>query len=74
MTDDCPPGTRFSLILRSVPSEVPTYVRLRRALKMLLRAYGFQELDIREIPPPPPEASKSTPGSTETNDPPLKVV
>lgn len=31
---------RFRLILEPVPGNVPVIIRLRRALKMLLRAYG----------------------------------
>ena len=41
----------FVIVVRSAPSPVPVYCRLRRALKMLLRAYGFRAVDVREAVP-----------------------
>jgi hypothetical protein len=40
---------RFSMIIRDTPNSTPTFIRLRRALKMLLRAYGFRCDYINEI-------------------------
>ena len=33
---------QFTLTIRALKSDVPVYVRLRRILKSLLRAYDFQ--------------------------------
>jgi hypothetical protein len=41
----------FSLVLRSLPADVPARIRLRRLLKILRRAFGFQCVDIRELTP-----------------------
>jgi hypothetical protein len=40
---------RFHLVLRSEALPVPAVLRLRRLLKVLKRAYGFQCLMIEEV-------------------------
>lgn len=42
---------RFKLILEPLPGGAPVIVRLRRALKMLLRAYGFRAVYVNEDRP-----------------------
>jgi hypothetical protein len=42
-------GERFHLELQATPGTVPAIIRLRRALKGLLRGYGLQCVRIREI-------------------------
>lgn len=51
---------RYLLVLRSVPSDVPAELRLRRVLKMLARGYGFHCEDCRELSE---EDSAPAPGS-----------
>jgi hypothetical protein len=38
------------LVLRPLPNAVPAAVRLRRALKMLLRGFGFRVVRIEDAP------------------------
>ena len=38
---------RYRLELRSLPSEIPPEIRLRRLLKALLRQYAFRVTDYR---------------------------
>ena len=59
-----PNGERFSLVLRAVPGGVPATIRLRRALKMLWRAYQLRAEDIRDLPaepdkPKPPRPARA---------------
>ena len=44
------PPTGYLLTLSPLPSSVPTPIRLRQALKLLLRAFNFRCLSIAEIP------------------------
>jgi len=44
-----PDPARYRLTLRSVPSSIPTPVRLRRLLKALCRAYQFRCLAVEEL-------------------------
>jgi hypothetical protein len=49
-------GPRYRLVLEALPSEIPEAVRLRSALKTLLRAFGLRCLSHEELPedaPPP---------------------
>jgi hypothetical protein len=41
------PDGDFIVTLRPEPSEVPADVRLRRALKVLLRSYNLRAVDVR---------------------------
>jgi hypothetical protein len=56
----------YTLILKAMPSPVPPIVRLRRALKMLLRGYGLRVVSMIEptshtpTTPRRPVASKQT--------------
>jgi hypothetical protein len=45
------PRTRYRLELEAKPAGVPPDVRLRRALKVLLRAFGLKCLSAREVKP-----------------------
>jgi hypothetical protein len=41
----------YHLELRSLPNQAaPVEMRLRRALKMLLRLHGFRAVEVREVP------------------------
>jgi hypothetical protein len=55
----------YRLVLQAQPNEVPPAVRLRRALKHLLRWFGLQVMKIEEIPPNVevrPQGSHGEPG------------
>jgi hypothetical protein len=43
----------YRIHLRSEPSGVPEIIRLRRALKVLLRSFGLRAIDVRTIPDEP---------------------
>jgi hypothetical protein len=45
------PRTRYRLELEAKPAGVPAAVRLRRALKVLLRAFGLRCVWVREVGP-----------------------
>jgi hypothetical protein len=45
------PRSRYRLELEAKPSGVPADVRLRRALKVLLRAFGLRCVWAREVRP-----------------------
>jgi hypothetical protein len=45
------PRPRYRLELEAKPAGVPPDVRLRRALKVLLRAFGLKCLSAREVKP-----------------------
>jgi hypothetical protein len=45
---------RFTLVIESVPHEVPVVNRLRRLLKAMLRGYGLRCVAIQEIEPTEP--------------------
>ena len=40
----------YVLVLRPLASDVPAAVRLRRALKILLRVFRLRVVDVRELP------------------------
>lgn len=42
-------GKRYRLTLQAVPDQVPVILRLRQALKTLLRAYGFRCENVEEL-------------------------
>jgi hypothetical protein len=42
----------YRLTLRPLPSAYPPVIRLRRALKWLLRSFGLECVDVREVSPP----------------------
>jgi hypothetical protein len=44
-------GERFELVVRALPGGGPVEARLRRALKVLLRAFGFRCERAVELPP-----------------------
>ena len=44
-----PTGRRFTIELRELPSDVPVEVRLRRALKLFLRAFNLRCESIVEV-------------------------
>jgi hypothetical protein len=50
------PQPLFHLTLRPLPDRTPATVRLRRLLKILLRAYGFRVLGLRQVVPDGPAA------------------
>lgn len=52
-------GVLYRLELRSLPSEIPVEIRLRRALKALLRVYRFRVTDYRAATP----AATATPAT-----------
>jgi hypothetical protein len=43
----------YTLAIRSLPSEVPADVRLKRLLKMLRRGYQFACVRVEEVPVEP---------------------
>jgi hypothetical protein len=45
-------GVLYRLELRPLPHEIPVEIRLRRALKALLRVYHFRVTDYRLASPP----------------------
>jgi hypothetical protein len=46
-----PDGPRYRVELRALPNGYAPVIRLRHALKALLRAYGFQAVKVEELPP-----------------------
>jgi hypothetical protein len=50
------------LTLRPLPSDVPVDVRLRKALKGLLRAHGFKCLLVEDVGPGEPPGEKASEG------------
>jgi hypothetical protein len=56
---EAPPRLRDTLIvLRPLPDTVPVSVRLRRALKALLRQYGFRCLKVEDVAEGEPNANR----------------
>ncbi len=51
----------FTLVLRPLKSDVPPIIRLRRALKALLRSYGLRCVDHRMTPTPSHEDNTDKP-------------
>ena len=51
--------SEYTLTIRSLPSAVPSTIRLRRVLKSLLRSYDFKCTDYRLIDEPRPNAEGS---------------
>jgi len=56
----------YRFLPKGEPSSVPAVVRLRRALKYLLRVCGFRAVSVEEVqapaPPPVAESAPSQPG------------
>jgi hypothetical protein len=51
MTDQPRPDRqRFALVVEAQPDEVPAVVRLRRALKVLLRSFRLRAIRAEEVP------------------------
>jgi hypothetical protein len=49
-------GEEFTLVIRALRSDVPPVVRLRHALKAILRTYEFRAVSVSETTPRlPPE-------------------
>jgi len=42
----------FKLTLQTLPGSVPAIIRLRGALKTLLRAFGLKCISVEEVPVP----------------------
>ncbi len=64
-------GEQYQLTLEAAPSdEAPPVIRLRSALKVLLRAFGLRCREVRDVTPRPPPLPATTPaapgGPTET--------
>ena len=54
------PGRSFRLVLAALPSEVPVEVRLRSALKVLLRAFGLKAAEMpEELPADGPQGGEA---------------
>jgi hypothetical protein len=53
MTVDARPDTRprFALVIEALPSEVRPAIRLRAALKRLLRSFKLRCIRVDELPP-----------------------
>ena len=45
----------YVLVLRPLASDVPAAIRLRRALKCLLRVYGLRAVSVRQVGDEPPD-------------------
>jgi hypothetical protein len=45
---------KFALVLQAEAWSTPAVIRLRRALKLLLRSFGLRCLDVREVKPDAP--------------------
>jgi hypothetical protein len=58
---------RYRLTLRSEPLAVPPIIRLRRLLKALRRAYGFQCLTVEEVSLDPSPAQPDATGASVDN-------
>lgn len=57
--------TVYELQLRDVHrGQVPSDVRLARALKVLLRSFDFRNISLRELPPAPPVQPRHLTGET----------
>ena len=56
-----PGGERFRLELEALADGVPAVVRLRRALKCLLRAFGLRCRSVADVTPRPQPAGESAP-------------
>jgi hypothetical protein len=57
-----PPDIR--LVLRPLPDSVPGTVRVRRALKTLLRCYRLKAVEVVEVPARLPVDGEATEGRT----------
>ena len=53
--------TEYRVTLRTVPRAGPAELRLRRALKVLLRAFGLKCVSVEEVPPPSDPAPAAPP-------------
>jgi hypothetical protein len=65
-------GERIELVLMAQPSDVPTWPRVRGALKCLLRTFGLRCVSVRDVTPQlpagPPGVAQNGPGSQPTTD------
>jgi hypothetical protein len=57
-------STAYTLTLRSVTSDVPEMIRMRRLLKCMLRSFCFKCVDIKQI-----RTAKASPGDAVTTGP-----
>lgn len=55
---------RFAIMIEAKPDTVPATTRLRRALKVLLRAFGLRCVEIREVPANGDEQTTAKEGTT----------
>ncbi len=55
-------ATRFVIEVEALPGSVPAVVRLRSALKTLLRAFSLKAIEVREVP----QADQTTDPATTT--------
>jgi hypothetical protein len=59
--------TDYRVTLRPLKDSVPAAVRMRRALKLLGRAFGLRAVRVEELPPDtPPAAPGGPPAAPET--------
>ena len=58
-------NVEYTLVLRPLKSDVPPIIRLRRALKALLRSYGLRCVDHRMTPTLSHEGTPATNGTPE---------
>jgi hypothetical protein len=56
----------YRILLRPVQDECPAAVRLRRLLKVALRAFGLRYIDLEEVPARPPESDAGASGGVGT--------
>lgn len=61
------PEPVFRIELQSLPSSIPVAIRLRMALKTLLRAYRFRAVKVEPLPdgPEPRPTAAGQPEATE---------
>jgi hypothetical protein len=67
MSTNPQPGD-FRLTIRPGRDAVPTVVRLRRLLKMLLRGYGFRCISVEELPASVAPAAQDERGDAEATE------
>lgn len=48
---------RYALILTAKPSDVPAIIRLRRLLKLALRGFAMECIEVKEIPATAPQTA-----------------
>jgi hypothetical protein len=55
------PGAPFLVTLQALPDAIPARLRVRKALKVLLRSFGLRCLRVEPLPPARPTSPPAEP-------------